>query len=84
MSSSHLFSELECHEVADLLKLQDFSTLRSLLASISSLSKVLVALKSKSSDGNLTVLHGAINQFTNAVGCLEDRIYTEFIVCSEH
>lgn len=72
MASTQLFSDLTCEVVKDLLKLQDFASFRSLISGVTSLSKVLVAIKSKHSDGTSASLKTAVDEFSKAVDHVKD------------
>ena len=85
MGASELFPELACKATLDLAVLQDYAPLKSLMISTGTLSKVLVAIKSKTGDGSSTSLNKAVDEFKKAAKKLEDYgvgIVFEFIVYS--
>jgi hypothetical protein len=74
MTSTQLISELTCKSVHDLIKLQDFATLKAVMFSSRALSKALVTIKSQTGDdsGNTSALNTALSTCTTAVKNFED------------
>ena len=83
MENSQLFAELKCPATQELVKLQDYATLKSVIVASSALSKVLVAIKSKHSDGTSAALHAALEKFNAIVKHFKDWKQCAHIECNE-
>ncbi len=72
MASENLFSEVLCKGVGDMFKYQDFNPMKTFTNSIANLSKVLVGIKSKNSEGTSSALNTALDKFDGAVNQFRD------------
>ena len=72
MLETQLFSELTCESTQQLAKLQDYKPLKTLIGSSSSLTKVLVSIKSKDAGGTSASLHTSLDKFASSVNKFKD------------